>query len=207
MVAGQEYGVLEEAARPSSESDRVTVAEVLVRDGRRIAVVYATHPVTGVDGTALRDEHSRPLRFVYGYVAPAGTVDRPVPADLARARAAGLDRYREFLADEEGATVTAAPRFPRSNGAAPAATPVRETTRAATSPARPATRNGAALRKRVGLASAAVAVVLAGLLAIALGRCGGASAPPPAPSTPPSVSVTVPIASPGSSSVRRDRGE
>ncbi|MFC4590905.1 hypothetical protein [Sphaerisporangium corydalis] len=57
-----------------------------------------------------RDEHSRPLRLIYGFCVD-GTVSRPDEDDLRACREVALGAYRRFLGDEEGFTVEPGPEF------------------------------------------------------------------------------------------------
>lgn len=137
-------------------------------DGRRLTVVWSEHTVTGSEvhtDDDPRDEHSRPLHLLYGFVCQGGTVTRPSDEDTARSLRTALDTYRRFLADEERFTTESSGPFPLHAGALP---------RARSAPP--------AARRRV------VPVVLAGLVAvvtiviIALTSLGGGQPDPGPPS-------------------------
>lgn len=74
-----------------------------------------TGPVqTGPPGTPQpppRDEHSRPLTLLYGFVCRDAWITEPAPADLRFAHETALRVYRDFLDDEEGFAVIAADSY------------------------------------------------------------------------------------------------
>ena len=130
LVADLDYGILDQAVRPTPETGPATVVEVRTARGRPLTIVYATHRLTAADlidpvpgrthpagrpadapgpdapGSDPRDEHGRPLRLIYGYATPDGYFPEPAPADLDSARTVALTTYRRFLADEERVEVT-----------------------------------------------------------------------------------------------------
>lgn len=131
LVADGDYGFLEEAAGPVHESEPVRVGLATSGRGRRFGLVWSEHRVTAEDvggTTDPRDEHSRPLRLLYGFLTTDTAVN--APADLDGARRAALDTYRRFLADEHhfttepstslDATETSAPPEPLVVSPAPA---------------------------------------------------------------------------------------
>lgn len=82
-----------------------------------LVVTYREEPaaaaelVPGSETDTLRDRHGRPLELLYGVVTgiPSAPVDG---SDMAQARAAAIEAYRRFLADEEGADVQPSPGYP-----------------------------------------------------------------------------------------------
>jgi hypothetical protein len=151
-----------------------------------MTVVYATHLLAEADlggsGTGVRDEHGRPLRLIYGFICLDASVAGPDGADLGYARAAALETYRRFLADEDRLTVEASQPFPLRSGTAPwpgaRAVP-------------PATVAAAVARPRtaavfVGTVAVAVLAVLGAGAAVAWHR------PAPAPAVCPSAPASAP---------------
>jgi hypothetical protein len=124
LVAERDYGVLDDTVVPSTREDQATVVEVLTGAGRPLTVVHATHLVTSADiadpgsepaTQAPRDEHSRPLQLIYGFVCADGAVPEPDDEDLRASLATSLAAYRRFLDDEDGFAVEAGREFqPRS---------------------------------------------------------------------------------------------
>ncbi|MEO3808222.1 hypothetical protein ABGB17_04400 [Sphaerisporangium sp. B11E5] len=121
LLDGQEYGVLDDTVVPSKQEDHPSVIHVTTRSGRPLTVVHATHVVTAADlappGTspssrAPRDQHSRPLQLLYGYVCTGRVTPELRDEDLTHARESSLDTYRRFLADEETFSPEPAPAFP-----------------------------------------------------------------------------------------------
>jgi hypothetical protein len=103
LLAEGDYGFLEEATGPVPESNPVRVGVATSQRGRRFGLAWSEHRVTAADigGTAdPRDEHSRPLRLLYGFLSADTTINAPDGADLDHARRAALDTYRRFLTDE-----------------------------------------------------------------------------------------------------------
>jgi hypothetical protein len=154
LVADADYGVLDEAVRPT---DSPRAVEVRTRAGRRLTIVHATHLLIADDlgpGCAPpRDEHNRPLRLIYGYVVPGEWAAQPAEADLRAALGTALDVYRRFLDDEETVVVAAAQPF-RLHSPGPARPPARVPL-----PGPPAGR------RQVSGTAWIVAAVLVGLLA------------------------------------------
>jgi hypothetical protein len=85
-------------------------------------VVYATHLLTAADIQAPqttarakiaepRDEHSRPLRLIYGFVSSDARITQPAAADLHFAWEAALKVYRRFLENENTVGVAPARSF------------------------------------------------------------------------------------------------
>jgi hypothetical protein len=120
LIDGQEYGVLDDTVVPGDQQDRATVIQVTTRSGRPLTVVHATHLVTAAEiaepGTepssrAPRDQHSRPLQLIYGYVCEGRMTPEIRQEDLRTTRDAALKAYRAFLSDEDGFTVEPSPAF------------------------------------------------------------------------------------------------
>jgi len=164
LVADADYGVLDEAVRPT---DSPRVVEVRTRAGRRLTIVHATHLLTaddlGPDSAPPRDEHNRPLRLIYGYVVPGEWTPPPAEADLRAALGTALEVYRRFLDDEDTVAVAAAHLF-RLHSTVPARVPS-PPARVGTPPARvPVPGPPGGRRQRAGTAWI-VGAVLIGLLA------------------------------------------
>jgi hypothetical protein len=120
LVADLDYGILNEVVEPSSGAQPPAVIEVRTPRGRDLSIVYATHlltaadlvpSLTGVAAAPPRDEHNRPLRLIYGFASRDSRIAEPAEADLARARAAALEAYRPFLANEDALTVVPSDPF------------------------------------------------------------------------------------------------
>ncbi|MEV7970791.1 hypothetical protein AB0O34_33095 [Sphaerisporangium sp. NPDC088356] len=121
LIAERGHGVLDDSVVPSPHQDRATVIEVLTGAGRRLTVVYATHLVTSADiaepgappaAQEPRDQHSRPLQLIYGFVCLDGVAGEPDQEDLRVCGQASLRAYRRFLRDEEGFVVEPSEDFP-----------------------------------------------------------------------------------------------
>ncbi|MGW4461901.1 hypothetical protein [Micromonospora sp. NPDC004704] len=179
LVAGQEYGVLAQALSPFPDDAPPRTVVAPLAGGRRLAIVYVTYPLTTADlgGTAptpgepprpFRDEHSRPLRLMYGIACSDALIDEPAEVDLGTARTYALRAYRRFLDDEEGFTVLASESFPLRSRT----TPLHSRTAAApvgavpTPPDRPRPRP----RRLLWLGAAIVAVAILTVLAILVFR-------------------------------------
>lgn len=103
LLAEGDYGFLEEATGPVPQAQPVRVGAATSQRGRRFGLVWSEHLVTAADvgGTAdPRDEHSRPLRLLYGVLSADTAINASAGADLDHARRAALDTYRRFLTDE-----------------------------------------------------------------------------------------------------------
>lgn len=182
LIAEQDYGFLEHAVGPVRDGAPCHTATVTTPRGRRICLVWSDHPATTADEGAIRDEHSRPLRLLSGFLCTDTAVTGPSSADLAAARAAASDTYLRFLADEERFTIEeSAPFGVRSNLARPASPPQ----------VRPAPRP-VRLTGRVAVLGVAVLAVIVTVVAIVIGSSGGGggSQPPVCPTTPPSATAT-----------------
>jgi hypothetical protein len=179
LVAGQEYGFLEEVAGPARHGPAPSIAGATTPGGRAICLVWTEYVVRGNDlGTGEADpvdEHSRPLLLLQGFLCAGARVLEPSAADLDHAHRAALDCYRGFLADEEGFTVRQSSPFETTS--------VCETT-AQTSPERVTLARHRGIPAVLGAAVVIAAVVLLG---IALFR-PAEQAPPPPTCTP--VTVT-----------------
>jgi hypothetical protein len=109
LLAGLDYGFLDEVARPTSAP---TVAQARTPAGRRLTVVFATHILTADDiGASVADEHGRPLRLIYGFVS-LDRIAEPAAADLRTAFDAALVIYKRFREDEDTVAVAAGRAFP-----------------------------------------------------------------------------------------------
>ncbi|MBP2325711.1 hypothetical protein JOF56_006096 [Kibdelosporangium banguiense] len=112
-----QYGFLEDIAGSGPRTVVTTVG------GRKLTVVWSEHTVTGPDiGTedAPRDEHSRPLHLLHGFVSPDAV--QPSEVDFDQSLQAALDTYRRFLTDEEQFTVEASASL-QPDSSAPAGPP------------------------------------------------------------------------------------
>ncbi|MFI5842550.1 hypothetical protein ACIA8K_22860 [Catenuloplanes sp. NPDC051500] len=163
LVAARTYGVLADSLRMLGPDDPPRVIPVAAVDGVRFHVAYAAHDVTAEDlhspDAPIRDEHGRPLRFLYGFAWREGEAGEPVGADLEAALGEAVRAYRHFLADEEGFTVLASRQFPLR-------TPVRVVASAA----------GPASRGRAVVAAAGALIAMITLLVLLLPH-GGDKAP------------------------------
>lgn len=124
LIADREYGVLNDTIQPTLEGSPASVTTVTTPSGRRIAVAYVTHRVTAGDLTTPgaggvgeeagdpRDEHSRPLRVIFGFVCPGVSIGEPAEEDLQAAREEAFAAYRRFLHDEERFSVVSSSPFP-----------------------------------------------------------------------------------------------
>lgn len=101
LVAEATHGQLGDLATPTPPDGEPRVLETTTRTGHRLAIVYTTHLVTTADVPRPRDEHSRPVKFMYGFVCPDGRIETAASADLDAAFATALGTYRRFLADED----------------------------------------------------------------------------------------------------------
>ncbi|MCT9935111.1 hypothetical protein N5079_33410 [Planotetraspora sp. A-T 1434] len=120
LVAERDYGILDDTVVPSTNEDQANVIGVTTRAGRPLTVVHGTHLVTSADiaepGTepadhAPRDQHSRPLQLIYGFVCVDGPISEPHDDDLRICRDTALATYRRFLKDEDAFTVEPAGKF------------------------------------------------------------------------------------------------
>lgn len=117
-----DHGFLEEVARPAGEAARA--ATCTSPRGRRLSVAWAEHRVTGADladgaGDDPHDEHSRPLRLLYGFVCPDTAIGYPSEVDMERSRRHALAAYRRFLADETRFAVEPSTPFALTSAAVP----------------------------------------------------------------------------------------
>jgi hypothetical protein len=188
LVVRREHGLLNEVVGPTPGNSSPRVTEATTPTGQRLGIAYATHLVTAADVADPRDEHSRPLRLIYGFVCPDGRIAEPAAADLAAAHTAALDVYRRFLANEDRFTAVPSAAFPLQSTV---------TAVAVSDPARPRQPTGATptpSRQAVwGWGAAIVAVVVATVLLIVNvgGEPGRDNSPTPSPS------VTTATRSPG----------
>jgi hypothetical protein len=111
LVRNREHDLLAEyvGAGPAGPGGQ-SVVEVPSTGFGPLVVTYREEPAAaaellpGSESDILRDRHGRPLELLYGVVT--GSPPEPVDGgDLATARAAAIEAYRRFLADEEGADV------------------------------------------------------------------------------------------------------
>lgn len=103
LVRDREEGFLEPVVGPTPDAIATRVVES--PSGRRLSLVWGDHRVRGDEiGEPADpvDEHSRPLRLLYGFACQDAVVDRP---DLDGCLAAMLATYRRFLLGEEEFTV------------------------------------------------------------------------------------------------------
>ncbi|MFD8491722.1 hypothetical protein [Amycolatopsis sp. NPDC059657] len=112
LVTEQDYGFLEDNVRPLPGSAPFAVAGVTSPLGRPVCLVWADHPVAeaDIDGGPTRDEHSRPLRLMAGFLC-SGKVSEPSTVDIDKARQDALATYRRFLEDEEHFAVESSAAF------------------------------------------------------------------------------------------------
>lgn len=117
LVRTRQHNLLAEhiGAEPTSPGGQ-SVVEVPSPEFGPLVVTYREEPaaaaelVPGSETDTLRDRHGRPLELLYGVVT--GIPPAPVDGrDMAQARAAAIEAYRRFLADEEGADVQPSPGF------------------------------------------------------------------------------------------------
>jgi hypothetical protein len=136
LVERREVGLLVEGLSADAGSGAPRVETIPIAGIGTLSCAYRTERVDGSDlrdvvGGPMLDEHGRPLEILYGIAcATPGTLD-PHPADLDDARAAALETYRLFLADEGGfvveqstvsllrSTVRPAPAVPAGSFAVP----------------------------------------------------------------------------------------
>jgi dipeptidyl aminopeptidase/acylaminoacyl peptidase len=91
----------------------------VTRTGRLLTIVYATHQVTEADFAAdkgppvpaPRDQHSRPLQLIYGFVCLDKLTGQPNDGDLQSCREMAIDIYRRFLANEDSFPMQAGTAF------------------------------------------------------------------------------------------------
>jgi hypothetical protein len=117
LVHTRQHHLLAEhvGAGPAGPDGR-SVVELPATGFGPLVVTYREEPAAaaellpGSESDILRDRHGRPLELLYGVVT--GSPPEPVDGgDLATARAAAIEAYRRFLADEEGADVQPSPGF------------------------------------------------------------------------------------------------
>jgi len=132
LVSQGDYGFLEEVAAPARPGEPPRIA-TLNRAGHEVCVVWADHTVTAADldddapNQPVRDEHSRPLRLIFGFVAMDATVTAPAEEDLFDARAVAIPTYNRFLASEDSFSIEASRSFSARSEfgrRVPAATPL-----------------------------------------------------------------------------------
>ncbi|MGN9907760.1 hypothetical protein ACTMTJ_09420 [Phytohabitans sp. LJ34] len=112
MLADSTHGRLGEVVAPTPVDAPPRVIEVSTSTGHRLEIAYATYLVSAADVAQPRDEHGRPLRFMYGFVCRAGQIETPATADLDAARAASLATYRRYLAEEDNFRTAASTALP-----------------------------------------------------------------------------------------------
>lgn len=186
MIQALDYGLLEQVVGPVSAAEPVRTTTT----GNR-CVVWSEHTVTAADladGSETHDEHSRPLRLLYGLVVPDATVARPSEVDLERSCLAALDTYRRFLADEKHFTVEPSTPVDLRSAAVPSSPPSSPPS-GTTTPPRPPSHwryTGAALL-------AGLVIGVTGALVIT--SDSPEPVPPPTPTTP---TATAPSTAPSS---------
>jgi hypothetical protein len=173
LVAASEYGILDRYASRTPEGETRVVQ--IRSTGHPLWMAYVTHTVTAADVPDPRDEHSRPLQVLTGFVCGA-PIERPDPGDLAVALDTGMAVYRRYLQDEDRFGVLRSEAFPLRSvlrpAAAPAAAPVPR-------PRRPdiSRRTLTVLGLAAALLAAAVTVLL---VTLSGGSPQPACTPPPA---------------------------
>jgi hypothetical protein len=175
LLAEGDYGFLEEATGPVPGSQPVRVGVATSNHGRRFGLTWSEHRITAADvgGTAdPRDEHSRPLLLLYGFLSADTAIDTPAGADLDRARRVALDTYRRFLTDEHGFTTE--PSAPLDTHAAEP--PVSSGVRAVLAPAPPPARRRV---RGLVISAAVVAGAAAAVVVVAIAAGSGSGDPPP----------------------------
>lgn len=178
----QDYGLLEEVAGPVTAAEPVRVATARTSRGHDLNVVWTEHRVTSddlADGAEPRDEHSRPLRLLYGFVCQETILARPADADLSWSLAAALDTYRRFLAGEQRFTVESSAPFSLRTTVA----------------SRPAAPPEVAPRRNYAIPLALVGVAAGFAIGIAVASVG-ADSPPPVKTECPNTSATTTLAPP-----------
>jgi hypothetical protein len=125
LLAEGDYGFLEEATGPVPAAEPVRVAVAVSQRGRRSYLTWSEHRVTSADlgGAEPRDEHSRPLLLLYGFLCTDAPTGAPAMADLDHARRTAMDTYRRFLADENGFTTEPSAPFDTYSPTVPSASP------------------------------------------------------------------------------------
>jgi hypothetical protein len=179
LVAGQEYGFLEEVAGPARHSAAPSIVGATTPGGRAVCLVWTEYVVRGNDLGAGEadpvDEHSRPLLLLQGFLCADSRVLEPSAADLDHAHRAALDCYRDFLADEEGFAVRRSSPFVTTSVCEPTA--------------RISSERVTLTRYRGVPAVLAAAVVIAAVVLLSIAVFRPAEQPPPLPQCTP---TTVP---------------
>jgi hypothetical protein len=166
LIADRDYGFLEDVVGPVRDGAPWRTTTVTTPRGRRLCVVWSDYPAEAGEQADLRDEHSRPLRLLGGFLCTEASVAEPSISDIDAARVAALDTYGRFLADEERFTVEESAPFAIRSAPMPLATPRRQP---APVTRRPVRRVDAVLAA-VGLAFAALVVVVVILVGSSSGR-------------------------------------
>lgn len=179
LIAQQDYGFLEDIVGPVRDGQPYHAATVTTPRGTRVWLVWSDDPATA-DGE-LRDEHSRPLRLFHGFLCTDRVVAEPSSADLAAARAAALDTYRRFLADEARFVIEESVPFAVRSQLIPLPPP-HEMSRRAT-PAVMRRPVGRVTARTVAVLGITVAVIVAVVVVVIVLPSGGqpTMCPPPAP--------------------------
>lgn len=185
LIADRDYGFLEDVVGPVRDGAPWRTTTVTTPRGRRLCLVWSDYPAQTDEQTDLRDEHSRPLRLLGGFLCTDAVVTQPSTADLDAARGSALRTYGRFLADEERFTVEESTPF--GVRSVPLVAPRRDPARGPVT--RPPVRRVDALLAAIGLAFAALVVVV-----VVLAGSSGGEKPAPCvvkPQVTPAVSVTV----------------
>src|SRR5262245_2297443 len=197
LVAELDYGMLDISARPAPETDPPKVVDVTTAGGRSLTLVYVTRVLSAADlggaegvgsAAAVRDEHNRPLRLIYGFVTARMAILAPATADLELALATALDVYRRYLDNEDSTDVLPSSAFPlRSEAISPPPVPTHRAVRTAV-PGR--------MDPRVAVAAASACVAVVAAVVVLWPRSPG---PQPCPTPGPHVTVapTCPPSGPG----------
>jgi hypothetical protein len=172
LITASEYGILDRHAgrTPDGETRVVQIRSA----GHPLWMAYATHTVTQADVPDPRDEHSRPLQILTGFVCDA-PIERPNPADLAVTLDTGMAVYRRYLEDEDRFGVLASEAFPLRS----------VLRRAAASAAAPAPQPGRrdVSRRTLAVLGLAAALLVAAVATLVVALSGGD--PQPACTSPP----------------------
>jgi hypothetical protein len=119
LLRENDHGILDEVVTPSDHKGQIKVTNAVTRTGRLLTIVYATHQVTEADFAAdkgppvpaPRDQHSRPLQLIYGFVCLDKLTGQPNDGDLQSCREMAIDIYRRFLANEDSFPMQAGTAF------------------------------------------------------------------------------------------------
>jgi hypothetical protein len=180
LIARREHGILDEVVTPTAVDAPARAIEMTTPSGHRLYVTYKTRQVTRDDVDDARDEHSRPLRVMFGFACPDARIDELAETDLDTARTAALDVYRRFLDNEDHFTAVPSAAFPlRSTITTPA---VSEPTRRRPPTSATVTRNRPAVWALGAAAACAILAAIVLLIANTDDQPGQNNSPSPSPS-------------------------